>query len=83
MKLTKQQSDRQYKFEVSVKIVERSVLSNDKLPELQFAIAEKIPCGVHPVDYLRQRLSEEIRRHASQASLDTKAPITTSGEIAA
>lgn len=80
MKITKQQTAKKYQFEIAVKVVERSRWS-DKDPEISFAITESIPSGVHPIDYLRQRLSEEIRRHASQVSLETKAPITTSSEL--
>jgi hypothetical protein len=80
MKLTKQQTAKKYQFEISVKIVERSRWS-DKEPDIGFAITENIPSGVHPVDYLRQRLSEEIRRHASQTTIETKQPITTTSEI--
>ena len=80
MKLTKQQTAKKYQFEISVKIVEQAKWS-DKDPEINFAITENIPSGVHPIDYLRQRLSEEIRRHGSQVSLETKAAIMTSSEI--
>ena len=76
MKLTK----KLYKLEVSVKIVERSSYS-DKIPDIAFSVRENIPASVHPVDYARQRLGEEIRRHASQTSLESKAEIASSGEI--
>lgn len=77
MKLTK----KRYRLEVSVKISEQSAYNFDKMPDIDFAVSENIPAGVHPIDYLRQRLSEEVRRHASQTTLDTKAEITSSGEI--
>ena len=76
MRLTK----KLYKLEISVKIVERSSYS-DKIPEIAFSVRENIPTGTHPVDYLRQRLSEEVRRHASQTTLETKTEIASSGEI--
>lgn len=71
-----------YKLEFTVKIVERSALTYDKTPDMEFAVSEQIPSGIHPVDYLRQRLSEEVRRHASQFTLESRCPITSSGEIA-
>ena len=73
---------KRYKLEFTIKIEERSIW-RDKEPEIEFTVSEHIPAGIHPVDYLRQRLSEEVRRHASQVTLETKQTITTSGEIAA
>lgn len=71
---------KQFKLEITVKIAERSAYL-DKIPDISFSVREHVPIGVHPVDYLRQRLTEEINRHSSQTAIQTKEPITTSGDI--
>jgi hypothetical protein len=70
-----------FKFEIAVKIVEQGKWLSDDIAVIDFAVSEKVPTGIHPVDYLRQRLKEEINRHASQTTINAKAEIETSGDI--
>ncbi|OJW21200.1 MAG: hypothetical protein BGO49_24615 [Planctomycetales bacterium 71-10] len=70
-----------YKLEVSVKILERGKWSFEDREAIAFTVNELIPAGVHPVDYARQRLREEVARHASQTTIKTKEEITSSVEI--
>lgn len=76
MKLT----SKAFKIEVSVKIVERSTW-RDKIPDMAFSFREHVPTTTHPVNYLRQRLSEEIQRHASQVDLKSRQPVTGLDEL--
>lgn len=70
-----------YKLEVSVKILERGKWTHDDREAIAFSVHELIPAGIHPVDYARQRLREEVARHASQTTISTKEEITSSAEI--
>jgi hypothetical protein len=70
-----------YKLEVSVKILERGKWTHDDREVIAFGVQELIPTGIHPVDYLRQRLREEVARHASQTTIKTREEITSSVEI--
>jgi hypothetical protein len=70
-----------FKLEISVKILERGKWLHEDQEAIAFSVRELIPTGIHPVDYLRQRLREEINRHASQTTINTKAEIETSGDI--
>ena len=70
-----------HKLEVSVKILQRGKWTHDDREVIAFSVNELIPAGVHPVDYARQRLREEVARHASQTTISTREEITSSVEI--
>ena len=62
---------KKYEINVVVQICEQGTdLYSSSQPAMKFSVTENIPKGVDPVQHLRSRLKEEIKRHASTVELD-------------
>ena len=60
---------KKYMLKIDVSVAEQSTYG-DGLKPLAFRIDERIPDGVNPGEYLKQRLSEEVKRHVPLAKFE-------------
>lgn len=72
---------KKYQIEVSVKVKEQGKDSWNCNYDVQFAVTENVPPGTDPVAYLRQRLSEEVKRHSATAKLEWQDEANPNEEI--
>ncbi len=60
-----------YKISVDVKLqTEKEAAAYPSEHTISFHFSEKCPVGKDPIPYLRQRIAEEVKRHADAASID-------------
>ncbi len=60
-----------YKISVDVKLQTEKEASNYPCQHtISFSFSEFCPVGKDPVPYLRQRIAEEVKRHADAADID-------------
>ena len=60
---------KKYMLKIDISIPEQRDYG-DGVKALAFRVEERIPDGVNPGEYLKQRLSEEIKRHVPLAKFE-------------